>query len=467
MHKDPGRWQAIRRKVREGECSIRGAAREFGISRNTVRKILAHPAPLPYRRRAGSSPKLGPHMGAIRTMLEAETGRSSPSTAAAIFERLRLEDGYSGSYSTVWRCVRSLRAEELQIEIEVRNHRTASLTGGNRPYPHAYKLRSEHRVIRQDEVSSAGLAPRKISVTLRLDAKAERRRAAFTWMQAASVGDIDLQTAGPAISSLRDLDTLINGMKRGAPRDWASTMAVIARARGISAREVGAFVDVCPRTVRKRCTVHAAGGASALYSRRPRANRRVADETLKDAIFALLHEPPSLHGINRTSWIMPELSRVLAFKGHPAGLHTIRAIVKAAGYRWRKARVVLTSQDPDYVMKLEAVQAILSGLSADEAFFSIDEFGPFSIRMRQGVMLEEPGPHRVVPQHQRSKGSLIMTAALELSANQITHFYSRKKNTEEMIRLNLSRMPGSGHACPAPSTRWNSASGHASCSAKA
>ena len=156
---------------------------------------------------------------------------------------------------------------------------------------------------------------------------------------------------------------------------------------------------------------------------------------LKDAIFALLHEPPSAHGLNRTSWIMPELSRVLADQGHPAGLHTIRAIVKAAGYRWRKARVVLTSQDPDYVAKLEAVQVILSSLSADEAFFSIDEFGPFAIRMRQGLKLDEPGPHRVVPQHQRSKGSLIMTAALELSANQITHFYSRKKNTEEMIRL--------------------------------
>ena len=435
MHKDPGRWQAVRRKVQEGDCSIHGAAREFGISRNTVRKILRHPTPLPYRRRAGSSPKLGPHMGAIRTMLEADTACSSPSTVAAIFQRLRLEEGYSGGYSTVWRCIRSLRAEELQIEIEVRNHRTASLTEGDHPSPRSHKLRSEHRVVRQDEMSLPGPVPRRIRVTLRLDAKAERRRAAFTWMQAASVGDIDLHTTGPAVSSLCDLDTLINRMKRGSPRDRASTMAVIGRAKGISAREVGAFVGVCARTVRKRCAAHAAGGVSALYSRRPRANRKVADEKLKDAIFALLHEPPSLHGINRTSWIMPELSRVLASKGYPAGLHTIRTVVKTAGYRWRKARVVLTSQDPDYVLKLEAVQAILSGLSADEAFFSIDEFGPFSIRMRQGLKLDEPGPHRVVPQHQRSKGSLIMTAALELSANQITHFYSRKKNTEEMIRL--------------------------------
>ena len=41
----------------------------------------------------------------------------------------------------------------------------------------------------------------------------------------------------------------------------------------------------------------------------------------------------------------------------------------------------------------------------------------------------------VVPQFQKSKGSLICTAALELATNQITHFYSKKKNTEEMIKL--------------------------------
>ena len=30
---------------------------------------------------------------------------------------------------------------------------------------------------------------------------------------------------------------------------------------------------------------------------------------------------------------------------------------------------------------------------------------------------------------------MIMTAALELSGNQVTHFYSAKKNTGEMIRM--------------------------------
>jgi len=55
--------------------------------------------------------------------------------------------------------------------------------------------------------------------------------------------------------------------------------------------------------------------------------------------------------------------------------------------------------------------------------------------MRGGVAWMPKGTVRVVPQRQRSKGRLIVTAALELSTNQITHFFSEKKNTAEMIRL--------------------------------
>ena len=55
--------------------------------------------------------------------------------------------------------------------------------------------------------------------------------------------------------------------------------------------------------------------------------------------------------------------------------------------------------------------------------------------MKGGRSLVGPGAKPVVPQWQKSKGCLIMTAALELSTNQVTHFYSKKKNTAEMIKL--------------------------------
>jgi hypothetical protein len=74
-------------------------------------------------------------------------------------------------------------------------------------------------------------------------------------------------------------------------------------------------------------------------------------------------------------------------------------------------------------------------LKPDEAFFSIDEYGPFAIKAQPGRALIGPNEQRLVPQWQRSKGSLILTAGIELSSNQVTHFYSTKKNTDEMIRL--------------------------------
>ena len=158
-------------------------------------------------------------------------------------------------------------------------------------------------------------------------------------------------------------------------------------------------------------------------------------ECLKDAVFKLLHSPPLDHGFNRTIWKVDDLQKGLVKAGLKLGKHAIRSIIKNAGYRWLKARKVLTSKDPDYRAKLDNIQRILGNLAVNEGFFSIDEYGPFAVKHRTGRRRVAPGEIATVPQWQKSKGFLIMTAALELSTNQVTHFYSEKKNTDEMIKL--------------------------------
>jgi DDE superfamily endonuclease len=107
----------------------------------------------------------------------------------------------------------------------------------------------------------------------------------------------------------------------------------------------------------------------------------------------------------------------------------------AEGYKFKKAKKVLTSEDPTYRDKLAKITNALSHLSSSEKFFSIDEFGPFSVKICGGVALVPGDEVRTIPQRQKSKGSLICTAALELSTNQVTHFYSKKKNTTEMVKM--------------------------------
>ncbi len=159
------------------------------------------------------------------------------------------------------------------------------------------------------------------------------------------------------------------------------------------------------------------------------------DEDFKRALFSLLHEPPASSGFNRTSWTLGDLRKALTERGSPAGFQVIREAIRKAGFKWRSAKVVLTSSDPEYRQKLDRIQNVLSGLADDERFFSIDEYGPFAIKAKAGRSLVGPEVHPTVAQWQKSKGWLIATAGLELSRNKVTHFYSRVKNTGEMIKM--------------------------------
>jgi transposase len=163
--------------------------------------------------------------------------------------------------------------------------------------------------------------------------------------------------------------------------------------------------------------------------------KKAEQEDIKSAVFSILNRPPSEYNINRTSWRLVDLKMCLANEGIHVSRSLISQIIKSAGYSWRRARVVLTSNDPDYRRKLGEIQTILSSLGDNDFFFSIDEFGPIAIKMRGGKRLVAPNEYPTIPQFQKSKGRLIMTAALELKSNQITHFYSKKKNTTEMIKL--------------------------------
>jgi transposase len=245
-----------------------------------------------------------------------------------------------------------------------------------------------------------------------------------------------------ALSSLRrdvgdlpELGELLRRLYDGRLIDRNRSMVILANRHGLSCGVTCSFLGINRQTYRRWVRMFEHTGVSGLFARQTKSNRKFDNEVIKKAIFGLLHEPPSNYDINRTTWTMAHLSRILRESGHPVCPHVIRRITRSAGYRWRKARIVLTSNDPAFSEKLDRIRSILAGLQPDEAFFSIDEFGPFAVKMKPGLALAAPGEYRVVPQWQKSRGCLILTAALELSGNQVHHFYSTKKNTIEMIRM--------------------------------
>jgi len=83
------------------------------------------------------------------------------------------------------------------------------------------------------------------------------------------------------------------------------------------------------------------------------------------------------------------------------------------------------------------------------------------MKWRGGVALIPGDQIRAIPQRQRSKGSLICTAALELSTNQVVHFYSKRKNTAEMIKM-LETLVAKYSDQERIYLSWDAASWHAS-----
>lgn len=284
------------------------------------------------------------------------------------------------------------------------------------------------------------------------------------WMLRLLQGDItapDLHGEFAQRLSLEEAELLVEHVRVGRLSLRNRAITVAAHLKGISLRSTSWLLFLNRATLRHYLCRFREGGLSGLFGRRTRGVKKADDPVYQEGVFKLLHAPPKSFGVNRTAWTMLHLKRVLAKQGFRIAACNVRAIIRKAGYRFRKAKKVLTSNDPDYRTKLQEITSILRNLKPDEKFFSVDEFGPFAVKVQGGRSLVKEGQVKTVPQRQKSKGSLILTAALELSENQVTHFYSERKNTDEMLKLlEILLVKYAGASCIYFS--WDAASWHAS-----
>lgn len=436
MYNNVSQWRHVRRRILEQGAAKRRVSAESGISRKTINKMLNHEHPPGYRPRQRRYPKLGPHIQTIDRLLQ--TNGSFPPTInmtiQAIVQYLRRAEGFAGSYDSVRRYIRN-RAHDDECAWEQAYDLITRL-----PKPRALNFVRLLARGNPPAFASAGLQSFMREAALprmpasRLGRKGQRL-IDIEWMRRVLQKEPNDSTLRHELEDIPDISVLLRHLHNGRLIDRNRAMVALASHRRIQARTICAFLSVSKAFTRKYRNKFESGGAEIMFAPQTKSNRKIDNEHLRRAVFSLLHEPPSNYGINRTSWTMALLHRILRENGSQVGTALVAKIIKAAGYKWRKAKVVLTSNDPTYTEKLARIRSILSGLQPNEAFFSIDEYGPFAIKAKPGRTLSPPGVQPTVPQWQKSRGCIIVTAALELSGNQVTHFYSTKKNTAEMIRM--------------------------------
>src|SRR3974377_1924620 len=98
--------------------SVRRAAREFGLSRKTIRKMLAFSVPPGYQRnKPVARPKLGPWLGVVDQILENDESQPKKQrhTARRIYDRLRAEHSFTGGYTIVKDYVRDARLRHKEV----------------------------------------------------------------------------------------------------------------------------------------------------------------------------------------------------------------------------------------------------------------------------------------------------------------------------------------------------------------
>ena len=111
-------YARVRRAVQVDGMSERQAAREFGLARKTIRKMLAYTAPPGYRRKKPvARPKLGPWLGIIDQILEDDESQPKKQrhTARRIYDRLKQEHAFSGGYTIVKDYVRDARLRHKEV----------------------------------------------------------------------------------------------------------------------------------------------------------------------------------------------------------------------------------------------------------------------------------------------------------------------------------------------------------------
>src|SRR3954454_12005190 len=98
--------------------SIRQAAREFGLSRKSIRKMLQFSLPPGYaRKKPVQRPKLGPWQGVIDQILleDQSQPKKQRHTAKRVWDRLKAEHRFDGGYTIVKDYVRQARLQRKEV----------------------------------------------------------------------------------------------------------------------------------------------------------------------------------------------------------------------------------------------------------------------------------------------------------------------------------------------------------------
>lgn len=401
---DVSLWAEVHRLQKVERLSARGIARHLGCHRSTVSKALKlQQPPVETRKPRRTS------LDSFHSRIDALIAQNPEIPTARLFEQISNgPEGYDGSVITVRRYLRKV-------------------------HPHRRTLGETRLKLRLfDIVRSGRISDSVIKKLIDDDAK---------------------QTQ------------LCNVLQYGSVLDRKRALAVIARTMGFSERKVARCLKMSRTCVSRAYDTfgrHDNNSSFHLFKRRPRRTSLEKHRRVTKTLIEILHHKPKAYGINRSNWTRQSLADAYEKQiGEKISPCMVGRLFRKAGYTWKKSRRVLTSPDPEYREKVELLLATLHSLKADEMFFFIDELGPLQVKRYGGRCYAPKKNTPTYPQSQRSKGSIVLHAALSATSNQLTWLYGDAKDTAAMVHL-VELLFNQYHDKSRLYITWDAASWHSS-----
>jgi transposase len=155
-----------------------------------------------------------------------------------------------------------------------------------------------------------------------------------------------------------------------------------------SVSEVCHRIGRARRTIQKWCLAYEREGIDGLPLKKSRnlsEEGRAAIEEKKKRLIKIIHETPNAYGINRASWSLQALSDAYQkTHGERVSRSSISEYFISAGYKFKKAKKSLTSNDPNYREKLTKITSTLSCLTSKEKFFLLTNLVLFQLNFVAG-----------------------------------------------------------------------------------
>jgi hypothetical protein len=274
MYRDILQWRQIRRRIREDGAPKRQVARETGISRNTINKILKHEGPPGCAPRPPYYPKLGPYIPAIEQMLTESASKAPASrmTIQDIVKHLRRDKGFAGSYNSVRNYVQTHSREDesaweqaYNLIIQLPKSRAIDFIRLLSHYDPPIEISARVRSFAREAA-----CPCKSFTRVNRD---RRNRVDFEWIRQVFQKELEDDNLYRELSYVADLSILLRHLREGRLRNRNRAMAVLADRRKIPNRTICAFLGVSKGFVRKCQNKFDSGGAAGLFAPQTNSNR--------------------------------------------------------------------------------------------------------------------------------------------------------------------------------------------------